>query len=451
MTTLPGGAAAARRIDPSVRRLVALALPMMLAHLTEPLLGLVDATVIGRLGEVHLLGAVAMGAIVFDLLFWGLGSLRMSTAAFTAQAHGAGQDDEVSLAVARALLLATAIGGALILLQGPLTGAVLGAMGPSTAVEEAARTYIAVRIWSAPFALANYSILGSLIGRARTDLGLALQVGINVSKIALTIAFVPGLHWGIAGAAWATVLAELLGTVAGLAVLVRLGTGFRAIRLAALVEGPALKRLLVVNRDVAIRSFALVTAFAFFTAQGARAGDLTLAANAVLYNLFLFGSYFLDGFAAAAEQLTGQSIGARDESGFRRSVRNAVWLSIATGLGVTLLVLAGGGHFIAFVTTHPEVRATALAFLPYAALTPLVGAAAFAFDGIYVGATWTRAMRDLMLISLALYLATWWLASGWSAAGLWIAFLVFLGSRGIGQALAYPALARRSFGTQVPG
>lgn len=424
---------------------------MMAAHVTQPLLGLVDATVIGRLGEVHLLGAVAIGAIVFDLVFWGLGSLRLSTAALTAQAHGAGLDDEVSIALARALALAVAMGLLLIALQGPIITASLAIMDASPAVGEAARTYIAIRIWSAPFALANYAILGSLIGRARTDLGLLLQVLINLANIAFTLALVEGLGLGIAGAAAGTLAAEIGGTLAGLVVLRRLraldgGWAWRDVG-----EAGALRRLLAVNRDVAIRSFALVAAFAFFTAQGSRAGDVTLAANAVLYNLFLFGGYLLDGFATAAEQLCGQATGARDETGFRRTARNALWLSVGTGVAVTLAMLAGGHAFIAFVSTNAQVREAAGAVLPFAALTPVIGATAFAFDGIFVGATWTRAMRDLMLASLALYLGTWWLTAGWSNAGLWTAFVVFLGSRGLGQALAYPHLARRTFRAQVPG
>jgi MATE family multidrug resistance protein len=439
--TLP----AARPVEATPWRVVALAAPMMLAHLTEPMLGLVDAAVIGRLGAVHLLGAVAVGAILFDILFWGLGSLRLATAGLTVQAHGAGEDREVARALARAFVVATVLGLAIIALQVPIMAVAFRLMETSPAVTEAARTYVSVRIWSAPFALANYAILGSLVGRARTDLGLGLQVFINLAKIGLTLIAVPVLGLGIAGAAAATLGAEIVGTLAGLAVLARIGGLPRGLARDEILQPSAMRRMLLVNRDVAIRSITLLVAFAFFTAQGARAGDLTLAANAVLYNIFLFGSYFLDGFATAAEQLCGQAVGARDERGFRSVVRLALGLSLGTGLAVTALVLAGGGAFIDFVSTNPEVREAARAFLPFAACAPLVGAMAFAFDGIYVGATWTRAMRDLMLVSFALYLATFYAASGWSNAGLWTAFLAFLGVRGIGQALLYPRLARRTF------
>ncbi len=436
---------AVRRVDARIGTIVRLAIPMMLAHLTEPMLGLVDATVIGRLGAVHLLGAVAIGAVVFDLLFWGLGSLRPSTAGLTAQAYGAGDDREVARALARAFTLAGILGVLLIALQEPIILLSLYLMDASPAVGEAARLYIAIRIWSAPFALANYAILGSMIGRGRTDLGLALQVGINLCKIALTLIFVPLLGWGIAGAAVATVIAEIVGALAGLVLLSRMGGLPRGLSWGEVLEAGPLRRMLAVNRDTAIRTVALLVAFGFFTAQGARAGDLTLAANAVLFNLFLFGSYFLDGFATAAEQICGQALGSRDERGFRQAVRLVVLLSLGTGLAVSAIIFAGGFAFIDFVSTNPDVRKAAGAFLMFAALTPLIGAAAFAFDGIYMGATWTRAMRNLMLVSLALYLCTFFVAQGWSNTGLWTAFLVFLGSRGIGQALLYPRLAREAF------
>ncbi|PSC06796.1 MATE family efflux transporter [Alsobacter soli] len=423
----------------------------MLAHLTEPLIGLVDTAVIGRLGEVHLLGAVAIGAVLFDMLFWGLGSLRMSTAGLTAQAHGAGDDREVARALARAFLLAAALGCALIALQRPIMAATFALMDASPAVTAAARDYVAVRIWSGPFALANYAVLGSLIGRGRTDLGLVVQVGLNLTKVAATLLFVSGLRWGVAGAAFATLVAEALGLAGGIWVLRRAGALPRGVSWTEIMDAAALRRMLAVNRDVAIRTVALLSAFAFFTSQGARAGDVTLAANAVLYNLFLFGSYFLDGFATAAEQLCGQALGARDEGGFRRVVRLTLNLSVAVGAAVWLGAWFGGARFIDAVSTSAAVRDAAKAFLPYAALTPLVGAAAFTFDGVYVGATWTAAMRNLMLAALAIYLGVYYgahaMSGAWSNEGLWLAFLVFLAVRGLGQGLLYRRLARSSFAT----
>ena len=279
----------ARRVDASPGRILRLAVPMMLAHMTEPLLGLVDTAVIGRLGEASLLGAVAIGAVLFEMLFWGLGSLRMSTAALTAQAHGAGNDRETVLALSRALLVAAVLGLVIIALQSPIMAATTALMQPSPAVQAALGLYVGVRIWSAPFALTNYAVLGSLIGRGRTDLGLALQVAINLAKIALTLLLVPGLGLGVAGAATATLLAEILGAGAGLLLLRRLGA-LQWGGSADVLKPAAMRRMLAVNRDVAIRSLTLLAAFAFFTAQGSRAGDVTLAANALLNNLFLLGA-----------------------------------------------------------------------------------------------------------------------------------------------------------------
>jgi len=204
-------------------------------------------------------------------------------------------------------------------------------------------------------------------------------------------------------------------------------------------------RTFAVNRDIMIRTMALAAAFAIFTALGAREGDVTLAANAVLYNMFLIGGYFLDGCATAAETLCGQSLGARNERAFRRSVALSVAWSLGFGLAVTLLFLAGGGSFIDFVSTSPEVRAQARHYLAFAALTPLVGATAFAYDGIYIGATWTLAMRNLMLIAFAAFGLALLLGHDLGNTGLWVAFLAFLIIRGAGQAALCPGLTRRSF------
>ncbi|GGC83375.1 MATE family efflux transporter [Chelatococcus reniformis] len=434
-----------RAIQATHRRFVTLAVPMMLSHVTTPLLGLVDATVIGRLGDAALLGGVALGAVVFDFLFWAFGALRMGTAGLTAQAYGGGDDHEIDATLARALVAAALVGLVLIGLQGPLATSALALMGGSDAVAGAAHTYITIRIFAAPFTLANFAILGSVIGRARTDLGLLLQVGINCLNILLALVFVGWLHWGVAGVAAATVLAEMAGAGLGLMVLRHLGARPWAVPRAALLEAGALKRMVAVNVDIMVRTVALVGAFAFFTAQGARSSDTLLAANAVLYNLFLIGSYFLDGFATAAEQLGGQAFGGRDGAGFRKVVRLALIWSVGVGCIVSLAALAGGGAFIDLVTTNEAVRAAARQDLVFAALTPALGAAAFAFDGIYIGATWTRAMRNLMLAAFALFIAAALLLRPLGNDGLWLAMLLFLAGRGFGQAALYPSLLRRSF------
>ncbi len=430
---------------PTHRRMLAIALPMTLSHVTTPLLGLVDATVIGRLGEAHLLGAVALGAVIFDFLFWSFGALRMGTAGLTAQAVGAGDRAEVDRALARALLVALAAGLLIVALQWPIRLAAFPLSGASESVLGALAAYFGIRIWAAPVTLANYAAFGSIVGRGRTDLGFLVQVGISLGNIALTLLFVVGLEMGVAGAALGTVLAEIAGLALGLLVLRRLGSRPWAVPVPEILRREALARTLAVNRDIMIRTMALLAAFAVFTGYGARSGDVTLAANAVLYNMFLVGGYFLDGFATAAETLCGQAIGARREDAFRRAVRLSLLWSLAFGAGLSLIFLAGGGLFVDFVSTNPEVRTLARDFIAFAALTPLIGAAAFAYDGIYIGATWTRAMRDLMLAGLAVFAFVLWLGAGAGNAALWTAFLIFLGARGLGQAALYPRLTRRTF------
>jgi MATE family multidrug resistance protein len=439
------GTSQAQRPEISHRRMLALALPMTLSHVTTPLLGLVDATVIGRLGEAHLLGAVALGAVIFDFVFWSFGSLRMATAGLTAQATGAGNRHEVDLTLARALLVAGLTGLLLIVLQWPIAAIAFSMAGASQAVTDALSTYFFIRIWSAPFTLANYVILGSTLGRGRTDLGLVLQVAINVINIVLTMALVLGFGLGIAGAAIGTALAEVLGAGLGILVLRRLGSNPFAVTWQEVLDRAAMLQTLAMNRDIMIRNVALILAFSIFSALGARSGDVTLAANAVLYNMFLIGGYFLDGFATAAETLCGQSIGARDERGFRRAIRLSLGWSLGFGLAVSAIFLIGGGLFIDFVSTNPDVRSYAREYLVFAALTPFFGAAAFAFDGIYTGATWTKSMRDLMVVAFLAYGAVLLAAGSVGNTALWIALLVFLSARGIGQFILYPRLARKTF------
>lgn len=425
--------------------MLALALPMTLSHVTTPLLGLVDATVIGRLGEAHLLGAVALGAVIFDFVFWSFGSLRMATAGLTAQATGSGDRHRVDSTLARALLVALLVGLVLILLQWPIARIAFSLAGASEAVTEALSTYFFIRIWAAPFTLANYVILGSTLGRGRTDLGLVLQVAINVANVLLTILFVLGFELGVAGAAFGTAIAEATGVGLGILILRRLGSNPFNVTLSEVLNKAAMLQTIAVNRDIMIRNVALILAFAIFSALGARSGDVTLAANAVLYNMFLIGGYFLDGFATAAETLCGQSIGARDEHGFRRAVSLSLGWSMGFGFAVSSIFLIGGGLFIDFVTTSPEVRAYARDYMVFAALTPFIGAAAFAYDGIYTGATWTQAMRNLMLAAFAVYALVLLAAGSLGNTALWIALLVFLGTRGLGQAALSSKLTRRTF------
>ena len=425
----------------------AIAGPAMVANLTTPLIGIVSTTAIGRLGDATLLGGVAMASVLFDCLFWLFAFLRMSTVAFTAQSIGAGEKRELRAILVRGFIVAAVIGTALIALQIPLAAVLLGAMGGSEGVTRAAKTYFTIRIWSAPLALANYVVLGWLIGQARAKLALTTQIAINVINMAATVVLVLVLDAGIAGAAIAAVIAEAAGVLLGILIAYRLTGGKIDIDRATLFDREKLKHMLAVNRDIMIRTASLIAAFLFFTAQGARAGDVTLAANAVLNNFLLISAFFLDGLANAAEQLCGRAYGARDRTGFAGAVRLVIVWGFAFSLAVTAVFALFGPSLIDMMTASAEVRHAARNFLLYVILAPLLGVFAFAYDGIYIGATWARDMRNLMILSLGIFLAAWLALRSYGNAGLWGALLFHYAARGGLQALRYPALFKASFRT----
>ena len=431
----------------TTRQVFAIAGPAMVANLTTPLIGIVSTTAIGRLDDAALLGGVAMASVIFDCLFWLFAFLRMSTLAFTAQAQGAGEPQEYAAILVRGFIVAGLIGAALIALQVPLAAITFQLMGGSEGVTRAAKSYFMIRIWSAPLALANYVILGWLVGQARANLALVLQIVINLINMAATVLLVQVYGTGIAGAAIAAVLAETAGFVVGIVVAWRISRGGFAVPAATLFDHAKLMCMLAVNRDIMVRTAALIVVFLFFTAKGAREGDVTLAANSVLNNFLLVSAFFLDGLANAAQQLCGRAFGARDARGFADATRLVLLWGVGFALVVSALFALFGPVLINLMTTSEDVRRYARAFLVFVILAPLPGVFAFGFDGIYVGATWAREMRNLMLASLAIFLASWWALSGFGNTGLWIALLGFYVARGGLQGLRYPALLRKSFKT----
>jgi MATE family multidrug resistance protein len=417
----------------------------MVANLTTPLIGIVSTTAIGRLGDAALLGGVAMASVLFDCMFWLFAFLRMSTVAFTAQSLGAGEPQELRAILARGFIVAAMIGAALIALQLPLATALLGAMGGSEGVTRAAKTYFTIRIWSAPLALGNYVVLGWLIGQARARLALGTQVTINVINMAATMLLVLVLDFGIAGAAIAAVIAEAAGLVLGVLIARELSQRQLAVARATLFDRARLMRMLAVNRDIMIRTASLISAFLFFTAQGARAGDITLAANAVLNNFLLISAFFLDGLANAAEQLCGRAYGARDRAAFSGAVKLVVSWGFGFAIAVAAIFALFGPALLDIMTASAEVRRIARDHLWFVVAAPLLGVFAFAYDGVYIGATWARDMRNLMLLSLAIFLSAWLALRSFGNAGLWGALLVHYAARGGLEALRYPALLKKSF------
>ncbi|WP_306120029.1 MULTISPECIES: MATE family efflux transporter [unclassified Roseitalea] len=436
-----------RPFEVTNRMVFAIAVPMTLAYLTTPLLGIVDTAVVGQFGDAALIGGLAIGAILFDIVFTTFNFLRMGTTGFVAQAVGRADQAEQQAVFWRAVIIA-AIAGAVLVPIAPLIGGLgLWFMAPGEDVAAAASTYVAIRFLAAPFTLINYAILGLLLGQARAIAGLVLQTLINGINIALSILLGLHLGWDVAGVAWATVIGE---TSVAIGALVWLWRGFdrqAAPSLGRVMDKTLFLRLIAVNRDIMIRSFALLAAFAMFTRFGAQFGAVTLAANAILMNFFFIAGYYLDGFAVAAEQLVGRAVGARYRPAFWRAVRlTAVWGFVLAGF-TTLVVLVAGAVFIDIMTTAGDVRAEARAYLVWAAVTAIAGVLAFQMDGVYVGASWSADMRNMMLVSLAIYLASAFaLIPVFGNHALWFSLNLFLGLRGLTLAALLPRRARTIFG-----
>lgn len=426
------------------RRVWRLAIPIMLGTVSTPLLGLVDTAVVGHLESPHYLGAVAIGSLIFNFLFWGFGFLRMSTTGLTAQAVGAGAEREAGAILTRALALAAGFGLLLILLQTPISAAALALIDSSGDVESGASTYIAVRIWAAPATLANYAILGFLLGRQRPGLALAIQLVLNGTNIALDLYFVLGMGWNVAGVAAASVLAEFVALGAGLLLVRRVMAGPGVLwHVSALKDRLALRRLVTVNGDIFVRTLCLVGGFGWFTAQGAEFGEIILAANAILLNFQTFTGYALDGFAHAAEALVGQAIGARDRRALGMAVRASTLLAAVTACLFSLLYLVAGPLVIDGLTGIESVRQAAREYLPWVVALPVVSVWAFQWDGVFLGAVRTAALRNAMIVSLLSFLAISSVLVPWGGNhGLWAAFTIFAAMRGVTLTFAYPALRR---------
>lgn len=405
---------------------------MMFAYLSTALEGTISTAAVGHLGVAALSAGIAIAAILFDILLVSLNFLRSTTLGLTAIALGANRAHEARAILQRSLLLAIILGLVIILLRKPEAAFGLRWLGGQGPVLQAALTYTLIRALSAPFALGNYAILGALLGHGRAKAGLVLQLLLNATNILVCLGTVLVLRRGVAGAAWATVAGEAIAFLAGIIWVWRLTGPLHAGLAPALRSGAGWREMAILNRDTLIRTLALLFAFAFFTRQGARLGVAVLAANAINLQFFALSSNCLDGFAAAAEQWAGRMAGARNPSGFARAVRLTLGWSLVSGAALTLLYLGLGHGFIALLTQSPPVRLAAAASLGWAALVPLIAAPAFQLDGVFIGATWSRDMRNMMLLSLLMFILGWaTLMPLLGNEGLWLAFLIFLGARGV--------------------
>jgi len=425
------------------RRVLKLAFPIVLANLTQPILGAVDTAVAGHLHSASDLGGVALGGLFFNFVFWGFGFLRMGTTGLVAQAFGADDRDTLRSTVARALLLALAIGLAVVLLQSPLIHYALAAIGGSDDVQRTARLYCGARIGSAPFALANYVVLGFLLGTQKVRIALAAQVFINAVNVVAVLVYVYGFGWDVAGIGAATATADTLGFVFGAFILwYARPRGLAPLRFAALVDPRALKQLVVLNRDIFLRTMCLLGSFGWFAHLGASQGDTILAANALLLNFQTFMAYGLDGFAHAAEALVGAAIGARNRHAFQQAVRVTLLWSAIGAAGFSVVYWYGGTWIIDLLTDQQTVRSAAHAFLPWAAVSPVVSVWGFLLDGVFIGATRTRELMRAMVVSLCVFVvASSLLVAPFANHGLWIALLLFMASRGLALSPLVPRIA----------
>lgn len=435
-----------KRFEITHKSVLQLAIPMTLAYITTPLLGLVDTAVVGRLGVEALIGGLAVGAIIIDLIFTTFNFLRSGTTGLTSQALGAEDEKEKQAILFRALSIGVLSGIAMIALSPLIIWLGLWFMAPSEAVAEATKTYFIIRMLSAPFALGNYVILGWLLGLGKSYTTLGIQVLLNGTNILFSIYLGLTLEWGIEGVAIATIIGEVLAFFVGCYVCwKKLDHSIRPSR-ARIMDKASWSRLVNLNADIMLRSFTLLFAFAYFTAQGAGFGDLTLAANAILMHFFLISGYFLDGLATAAEQIVGRSIGAKYKQGFWRGFKLTLLWSAIMALVCSLIFWLAGPSLIALLTTIPEVRQEALLYLAWAAFIPLSGMLAFQMDGVFIGATWSRDMSIMMIVSLIGYLCVWWLVKDSMANhGLWLALHCFVIFRGLTLSARLAPKMRQTF------
>lgn len=421
-----------------------LSVPIILSNISVPLLGAVDTAVVGHLPEPHHLGAVALGSMVFNFIYWGFGFLRMGTAGLTAQAHGAGNVDEVRAAVVRALIVAGAIAFVTLAGQTLIVAVVFDLVEASADVEGSARTYVLTRIWGAPAALSIYVILGWFLGLQNTRATLYVQLWMNGLNIVLDVLFVVGFGWGVFGVALATVIAEFAGLALALWLMREALRGIAGrLDWDRVRSRRRMRMTLGLNADIFVRTVCLVFAFAYFTAQGARLGDVVLAANAVLMNFQIFMAHGLDGFAHAAQAMVGRAVGAADRAELRAAIRVSSFWAIVTAGALVLAYAVAGEGIVALLTGIEEVRSAAGDYLVWSVAMPALSVAAFQLDGIFLGATLGRQMRNMMIVSVAVYLVLCAVVIPlWGNHGLWFAFAAFMALRGITLGAAYPAVGR---------
>jgi len=421
-----------------------LAGPIIFSNLSVPLVGIVDTAVVGHLPDPVYIGAVALGAIIFNFVFWGFSFLRMGTTGFVAQAWGAHRGSEIRAVLARAIVLSLILGGALIALQIPIITFALFALDGGVTLEDHARSYFDFRIWAAPATLANYAILGTLIGMQNTRAVLISQLCLNLVNVLLDVLFVVGFDMGVAGVAAATLIAEYFAVAVGFFLIKKqlagVGGQFEGRRM---FNRRDMRAMLTVNVNILIRTLCLTMAFFLFTAKSTQFGELILAANAVLLHLLHVIAYGLDGFAHAAEALVGSAMGSRNRDAYKQATRVTTVWALVVALVIASVYGVFGESLVALITNIDSVRETAGDYLPWLVVAPLVSVWSYQLDGMFIGATRTAEMRNAMIFSLLFFVLTsWWLTDTLGNHGLWLSLIMFNLVRALTLALYFPRLGQ---------
>ncbi len=420
--------------------------PIFVANMGAPLVGLTDTAVIGHHADGQALGAIALGALVFNLLYWSLGFLRMGTTAFTAQADGRGDEAEIRATLGRALVLGLGLGAFLVVARRPFADVVLDLLGGSEAVETLARGYLSWRIWGAPASLGLYALSGLLVGLGRSDGLLRLQVVLNVLNVLFDVLFVVVFDAGVEGIAIGSALAEWLAFVyAG--VMVRRLLGRRPSGpwdWARILDGRAIREMLATNIDIMVRTILILAGFAWFTDQSARQGETVLAANHVLLQIVTLSAFFLDGYAHATETLIGRAVGRRDRHLFDRVIVLATTMAAVTAGVLAFLVLSLGEGLVRLLTGLEPVVTLAVGQIGPVAFYIASSFAAFELDGVFIGAARGRDLRNAAAISLLVFLVVGsWSEGRYGAVGLWYAMDAFVVVRALTLLALLPGLRHR--------
>ena len=422
----------ALRFTPTDREILRLALPNIVSNITIPLLGMADTAIAGRIGDDANISALSVGTTIFSMIYWNCAFLRMGTGGITAQAYGAGRPGECANMLARSVWVAAALALLLLVFQRPIGHASLALMQAGDHVNALAADYFFARVWAAPASVLLLSLQGWLIGMqdARTPMFIAILS--NVVNVVFSLWFALALGWGIAGVAWGTVVAQYTGLLVALVFLwVKYRGYLRLIDLRTSFSPAPLVHFLTVNRDIFLRTLCVVTAYTFFTAASARFGDTILATNAVLMQLFTLFSYLSDGFAYAGEALSGRFVGERNAEALRRFMGRLMGWALVIALVFVGAYALCWRQILALFSPSSAIIATAGRYIVWIIAVPLVGAVPFMIDGIMIGATRTRILRNTVFYALAAYLAVFYALAPWIGNdALWIAFLTFLFARG---------------------